>query len=55
VRPQVTSVPDGVRLHMTARTKDDLPMRGEVLLIRQQGASTVETSKWASSRSLSAA
>jgi hypothetical protein len=44
------SVPDGVRLQMTARTKDDLPMRGEVLLVREQGAFKVEESKWGSSR-----
>lgn len=33
------SVPDGVRLHMTARAKDDLPMRGEVLLVGSRARS----------------
>ncbi len=44
------SVDDGVRLHMTAQEKNDFPMRGDVLLILESGAFTVEEQKWATSR-----
>ena len=41
---------EAVRLHMTATEQNDLPMRGEVLLVREGDGFVLEETKWATSQ-----